>query len=117
MKSRRAITCGCSNCRGIWALVRAEQSAEMARALILFFLDADVAIAPAGLARAEASMSGTHAGRVIGSYDDDPAARSAIQPVQDLAHHTFISDRVPTPRPSGGMRRGPARIYFRGRRL
>jgi glycosyltransferase involved in cell wall biosynthesis len=65
------------------------RGAEMARALILFFLDADVAIAPGGLARAEASMSGTHAGAVIGSYDDDPAARSAISRFKNLAHHYF----------------------------
>jgi glycosyltransferase involved in cell wall biosynthesis len=65
------------------------KGAEMARAPILFFLDADVAIAPGGLARARASMSGTDAGAVIGSYDDDPAARSAISRFKNLAHHYF----------------------------
>lgn len=65
------------------------RGAEMARAPILFFLDADVAIAPRGLARAGASMSGTDAGAVIGSYDDDPGARSAISRFKNLAHHYF----------------------------
>ena len=65
------------------------RGAVMARALILFFLDADVAIAPGGLARAGASMSGTDAGAVIGSYDDDPSARSAISRFKNLAHHYF----------------------------
>jgi glycosyltransferase involved in cell wall biosynthesis len=65
------------------------RGAEMARAPILFFLDADVAIAPGGLARAGALMSGTDAGAVIGSYDDDPAASSAISRFKNLAHHYF----------------------------
>jgi glycosyltransferase involved in cell wall biosynthesis len=65
------------------------RGAEMARAPILFFLDADVAIAPGGLARARASMSGTDAGAVIGSYDDDPAASSSISRFKNLAHHYF----------------------------
>ena len=65
------------------------RGAEMARAPVLFFLDADVAIGPGGFARAEASMSGTGAGAVIGSYDDDPAARSTISRFKNLAHHYF----------------------------
>jgi glycosyltransferase involved in cell wall biosynthesis len=65
------------------------RGAEMARAPILFFLDADVAIAPGGLARAGGSMSDTDAGAVIGSYDDDPAVGSAISRFKNLAHHYF----------------------------
>ena len=65
------------------------RGAEMARAPILFFLDADVAIAPGGLARAGASMSGSDADAVIGSYDDDPAASSSISRFKNLAHHYF----------------------------
>lgn len=65
------------------------RGAEMARAPILFFLDADVAIAPGGLALAGASMSDTDAGAVIGSYDDDPAVGSSISRFKNLAHHYF----------------------------
>jgi len=65
------------------------RGAEMARAPILFFLDADVVLAPGGLARARAAMSGTDAGAVIGSYDDDPAAESTISRFKNLAHHYF----------------------------
>jgi glycosyltransferase involved in cell wall biosynthesis len=75
--------------RNMGPSVARNRGAEMARAPILFFLDADVAIAPGGLARAGASMSGTDAGAVIGSYDDDPAARSAISRFKNLAHHYF----------------------------
>jgi glycosyltransferase involved in cell wall biosynthesis len=65
------------------------RGAEMARAPILFFLDADVALAPGGLAHARAAMSSTDAGAVIGSYDDDPAAESTISRFKNLAHHYF----------------------------
>ena len=65
------------------------RGAEMARAPILFFLDADVALAPGGLARAGASMASSESGAVIGSYDDDPAASSTISRFKNLAHHYF----------------------------
>ena len=65
------------------------RGAEMARAPILFFLDADVAIAPGGLARAGASMSDSNTGAVIGSYDDNPAVGSSISRFKNLAHHYF----------------------------
>ena len=65
------------------------RGAETARAPILFFLDADVALAPGGLVRAGASMVDTEAGAVIGSYDDDPAVGSSISRFKNLAHHYF----------------------------
>lgn len=65
------------------------RGAEMARAPVLFFLDADVALAPGALARAQASMCGTEAGAIIGSYDDDPAAQSTISRFKNIAHHYF----------------------------
>jgi len=65
------------------------RGAKMARAPILFFLDADVVLAPGGLARARAAMCSTHADAVIGSYDDDPAAESTISRFKNLAHHYF----------------------------
>ena len=65
------------------------RGAEMARAPVLFFLDADVAIAPGGIARARAAMSRGDADAIIGSYDDDPAAKSSISRFKNLAHHYF----------------------------
>ena len=63
--------------------------AEMARAPVLFFIDADVAIAPGAIARAKAAMSARDADAIIGSYDDDPAAKSTISRFKNLAHHYF----------------------------
>ncbi len=65
------------------------RGAEMARAPVLFFLDADVALAAGALARARAAMSRVDAGAIIGSYDDDPAATSTISRFKNLAHHYF----------------------------
>jgi glycosyltransferase involved in cell wall biosynthesis len=65
------------------------RGAEMARAPVLFFLDADVALAPGALARARASMSRGDADAIIGSYDDDPAAKSTVSRFKNLAHHCF----------------------------
>jgi GT2 family glycosyltransferase len=65
------------------------RGAEMARAPLLFFLDADVVLASGGLSCAKASMSSTDAGAIIGSYDDDPAAESTISRFKNLAHHNF----------------------------
>ena len=65
------------------------RGAEMARAPVLFFLDADVALAPGALARAKALMSSGEVGAIIGSYDDSPAAESTISRFKNLAHHHF----------------------------
>jgi glycosyltransferase involved in cell wall biosynthesis len=63
--------------------------AEAARAPVLFFLDADVAIAPGALERARAAMSSGGMNAIIGSYDDDPGAQSTISRFKNLAHHYF----------------------------
>jgi glycosyltransferase involved in cell wall biosynthesis len=65
------------------------RGAEMARAPVLLFLDADVALAPGALARTKAAMSRGDADAIIGSYDDDPAAKSTISRFKNLAHHYF----------------------------
>jgi glycosyltransferase involved in cell wall biosynthesis len=65
------------------------RGAEIARAPVLFFLDADVVLAPGALARAEAAIALPGVGAVIGSYDDDPAARTIVSRFKNLAHHHF----------------------------
>jgi len=65
------------------------RGAELTCAPLLFFLDADVVLAPGALARAEKTMMRPEVGAVIGSYDDDPAASSTISRFKNLAHHHF----------------------------
>ncbi len=65
------------------------RGAKMARAPVLLFLDADVELAPGALARSKASMSRTDVSAMIGSYDDDPAAKSSISRFKNLSHHYF----------------------------
>jgi glycosyltransferase involved in cell wall biosynthesis len=65
------------------------RGAQMARAPILFFLDADVELGPRAMTRAKALMSSDTADAIIGSYDDDPAAQSTISRFKNLAHHHF----------------------------
>ena len=77
------------------------RGAEMARAPVLFFLDADVELASGALARAKAAMSRTDVDAIIGSYDDDPAAKSSISRFKNLAHHYFHQRSRLMRRPSG----------------
>jgi GT2 family glycosyltransferase len=65
------------------------RGAELTRAPLLFFYDADVVLAPGALARAKEIMLRPDVGAVIGSYDDDPAAPSTISRFKNLAHHHF----------------------------
>jgi glycosyltransferase involved in cell wall biosynthesis len=65
------------------------RGAEIARAPILFFLDADVVLAPGALARAETAIALPGIGAVIGSYDDDPDAQTTVSRFKNLAHHYF----------------------------
>jgi len=65
------------------------RGAELTRAPLLFFYDADVVLAPGALARAKAIMSRPEVGAVIGSYDDDPAASTTVSRFKNLAHHHF----------------------------
>jgi glycosyltransferase involved in cell wall biosynthesis len=65
------------------------RGAEIARAPILFFLDADVVLTPGALARAEATTVRPGVGAVIGSYDDDPVAHTIVSRFKNLTHHYF----------------------------
>jgi GT2 family glycosyltransferase len=65
------------------------RGAEIARAPVLFFVDADVVLAPGALARGAAALGASGADAVIGSYDDDPDARSTVSRFKNLAHHYF----------------------------
>lgn len=63
------------------------RGAQVARAPVLFFVDADVVVAPGTVARAQKLMSSPGFGAVIGSYDDDPGASSTVSRFKNLAHH------------------------------
>jgi glycosyltransferase involved in cell wall biosynthesis len=65
------------------------RGAQVARAPILFFLDADVELGPGSMARAKALMVSGEADAIIGSYDDDPAVQSTVSRFKNLAHHHF----------------------------
>jgi len=65
------------------------RGAQLARAPVLFFVDADVVVAPGTVTRAHTMMSKPDVGAVIGSYDDDPGASSTISRFKNLAHHYF----------------------------
>ncbi|HYL57436.1 MAG TPA: glycosyltransferase [Candidatus Acidoferrales bacterium] len=65
------------------------RGAEIARAPVLFFLDADVVLAPHALARGAEALTASGADAVMGSYDDDPDARSTVSRFKNLAHHYF----------------------------
>lgn len=65
------------------------RGAELARAPVLFFVDADVVLAEGALDRARTAMLRRDVGAVIGSYDDDPEATSTVSRFKNLAHHYF----------------------------
>jgi len=65
------------------------RGAEAARGEVLFFLDADVVLAPAGMHRVLDTMARPEIGAVIGSYDDDPDDQSIVSRFKNLAHHHF----------------------------
>src|SRR5579872_6120726 len=62
---------------------------EAARGEIVFFLDADVVLAPGGMQRVIATMENPEIGAVIGSYDSAPADQSIVSRFKNLAHHHF----------------------------
>jgi glycosyltransferase involved in cell wall biosynthesis len=68
------------------------RGAQVARAPVLFFVDADVVVAPGTVARAQKLMSSPGFGAVIGSYDDDPGASSTVSRFKNLAHHHVRRD-------------------------
>jgi len=65
------------------------RGAEVARAPLLFFLDADVVLASGALDRAFSAIANPAVGAVIGSYDDDPAEPSNVSRFKNLVHHYF----------------------------
>ena len=65
------------------------RGAEIARGPILFFLDADVALAPGAIVHAREAMARDSVDAMIGSYDDEPAIESSVSRFKNLAHHYF----------------------------
>ena len=66
------------------------RGAQAAHGALLFFVDADVAIAPGAIAKAVATMAARpDVGALIGSYDADPADTSIVSRFKNLAHHHF----------------------------
>jgi glycosyltransferase involved in cell wall biosynthesis len=65
------------------------RGADAARGEILFFLDADVVIAPGGMQRVLATMQKPEVGALIGSYDSAPDDQSIVSRFKNLAHHYF----------------------------
>lgn len=65
------------------------RGAEASRGEVLFFIDADVVLAPGGMRRILAKMSRADIGALIGSYDADPDDVSIVSRFKNLAHHYF----------------------------
>ena len=65
------------------------RGADAAGGEVLFFLDADVVLAPGGMRRVMATMSNPEVGALIGSYDANPDDQSIVSQFKNLAHHYF----------------------------
>ncbi|HLI78704.1 MAG TPA: glycosyltransferase family 2 protein, partial [Candidatus Binataceae bacterium] len=65
------------------------RGAEASHGEVLFFLDADVVLAPGGIQRVLATMSEPEVGALIGSYDSAPDDQSVVSRFKNLAHHYF----------------------------
>ena len=64
------------------------RGAEAARGAILFFVDADVVLAPGALRRVVTLFQErTDVAAVFGSYDDHPAASGVVSRYRNLLHH------------------------------
>lgn len=63
--------------------------AAKAHGRLLFFVDADVALAVGALALGRALIERPGVGAVIGSYDNDPAVLTMVSQFKNLAHHYF----------------------------
>jgi glycosyltransferase involved in cell wall biosynthesis len=78
------------------------RGAEVARAPLVFFLDADVAPQPTALARAvDRFDANPDVAALFGSYDDDPPAPGVASQFRNLLHHyvhqqgDFVADARP----------------------
>ena len=60
---------------------------EVVEADLLFFVDADVVLAPGARTRLEAHFADPGLTAVIGSYDDRPASGSVVSDYRNLLHH------------------------------
>ena len=65
------------------------RGAEASPGEVLFFLDADVVLAPGGMRRVRDSLAHPEIGAVMGSYDDEPEDQSIVSRFKNLAHHHF----------------------------
>jgi glycosyltransferase involved in cell wall biosynthesis len=65
------------------------RGAEAARGEVLFFVDADVVLAPGGMRKVLATMSRPEVGALFGSYDADPDDLAIVSRFKNLAHHHF----------------------------
>jgi len=74
-----------------WSGVSAARNrgAGIARAPVLFFVDADVVLHPDAVDRARATMADSRVDAAIGSYDDSPQAGTLVSRFKNLAHHHF----------------------------
>ena len=73
--------------RGGPAVAR-NRGASLARGDILFFVDSDVCVRPATLARIAAAFAGDASlSALIGSYDDDPHTKDFLSQYRNLMHH------------------------------
>jgi hypothetical protein len=63
--------------------------ARLATGEVLFFVDADVILHEGALERGRKWLADPSVDAVIGSYDDEPAARSVVSLFKNLAHHYF----------------------------
>jgi GT2 family glycosyltransferase len=65
------------------------RGAALARAPLLFFLDADVVPAPGAMERGLDAMADPSIDAIVGSYDDQPHDQSTVSRFKNLAHHYF----------------------------
>jgi glycosyltransferase involved in cell wall biosynthesis len=70
-------------------------AAKESRGHLLFFVDADVALAKGALVRGRLSMEQPGVDAVIGSYDNEPAVNTIVSQFKNLAHHYFHQSSDP----------------------
>lgn len=70
-------------------------AARQSRGRLLFFVDADVALAKGALVRGRLLMEQPGVDAVIGSYDDEPAVHTIVSQFKNLSHHYFHQSSDP----------------------